>query len=180
MALEGIQFPLEGIQFPLAGEGDGAKRSSVIAAKAILAAAIATSDPAAAEAVLGEKQWQGNYQKHIIRSLQISQESPERTLALARAGLKHCYDTMEYHHQNGRTMPLGEACYSDSVNKDCYTLGQSVHSHDAHSARPVTPPPGARAACVLARPVGANVAHRKTERTNRTRGTDKSTPLQAP
>ena len=59
-------------------------RSTQVTGKAILAAAVQAVDEEAAQRVRDESKWRFKYNKHFVRSVELSCESPDAALAVRR------------------------------------------------------------------------------------------------
>lgn len=65
----------------------------------------------AAEAVRKQRGWRFAYAKHLVRQVELSAESPENALAVARSGLKYMHSKFEF-IRDGETMSLSDAMVS--------------------------------------------------------------------
>ena len=83
-------------------------RSTSITGQAVLADAMAPFDANAAREVLVERNWRFRYTRHFMRMVEVSAESPECALGIARSGLKSLYNRFEF-VRDGRTHTLAAA-----------------------------------------------------------------------
>ena len=83
-------------------------RSTSITGQAVLADAMAPFDANAAREVLVERNWRFRYTSHFVRMVEVSAESPECALGIARSGLKSLYNRFEF-VRDGRTHTLAAA-----------------------------------------------------------------------
>ena len=94
-----------GIQFPPDGAG---KRSSAVAGRRILAAALGELDAAAAERCLAERDWRHAYPQHLRRLVELQAAVPRRCVASCRAGLDAAWRELVF-VRGERALPLREA-----------------------------------------------------------------------
>lgn len=97
--------PVDGLVFPLTAKGD---RSTTAAGKRIFADAIRGVDAAAADAVERERNWRFGYQKHVVRNVETSFQSPKAALDIAAHGLESAFRTFEF-VRDGKTTSLETA-----------------------------------------------------------------------
>jgi len=97
--------PVSGIEFPTTKRGD---RSTTSAGKEVFAASLRTVDPKEAERVARERDWRFGYAKHVVRNVEISAQSPENALQIARDGLAYLHNNFEF-IRDGKTYKLAEA-----------------------------------------------------------------------
>jgi hypothetical protein len=98
--------PPRGLVWPVTDvkKGTGEEiRSSTDTSKLILAAAVGSVDPKAAEDVKAERKWRFGYVKHLARMVEAQCKSPEDALRIARAGMDAAYSTFQFVSKDGNT-----------------------------------------------------------------------------
>ena len=101
--------PAEGINFPL---GEKADRSTTDSQKKIFAATFsAIGEDKLAQDVLNERNWRYNYNRHVLKHVQVSLKSPENAVNAAKAGLDWIYNNFEF-IRDGKTYKFHEALKS--------------------------------------------------------------------
>ena len=105
MSMAAARSDAGGIQFPL---DDSGKRSSALAGRRILAAALRGLDAAAAERCLSERDWRHAYPLHLRRLVELQAERPQAVVASCRAGLDAAWHELVF-QRDGRPLPLREA-----------------------------------------------------------------------
>mmetsp|Transcript_1300 Transcript_1300/g.2391 ORF Transcript_1300/g.2391 Transcript_1300/m.2391 type:complete len:533 (-) Transcript_1300:30-1628(-) len=87
---------MEGIQFPLGVKGD---RSTTAAGIAALSAALRPVDSNLADEVsqLSSKSFRFKYNDYYVKLVELSAQSPENALQIARAGLEYLHNSFEFH-----------------------------------------------------------------------------------
>ena len=102
--------PSEGILFPVTGtdETGGEVRSTQVTGKNVLGAALDAVSTEAGQSCRNERNWRFNYTRHFVKSVELSCQSPEAALAVARAGLDHMHEHFEF-VRSGRSYSLKQA-----------------------------------------------------------------------
>jgi len=101
--------PAEGINFPL---GEKADRSTTDSQKKLFAATFsAVGEDKLAQDVLNERNWRYNYNRHVLKHVQVSLKSPENAVNAAKAGLDWIYNNFEF-IRDGKTYKFHEALKS--------------------------------------------------------------------
>ena len=99
-----------GVEFP-ADEKN--KRSTTHVNNGAFEAAIRSVDDVAADAVVKDKRkWRFKYQKHVVKNVEISAQSPDNALKVAEAGL-------QYLHQNFRFIRGGRSSGTSAMCALC-------------------------------------------------------------
>lgn len=115
---------MEGLVFPVTDrdESTGEEvRSTQAAGKAILSAAVRTVDVEAADRIQAERNWRFRYHKHFVRMVEISAESPDAALAVARGGLDYMYEHFDF-LRGGHRYSLREAM--DALTSGSFATGR--------------------------------------------------------
>ncbi|KAJ3129763.1 Very-long-chain (3R)-3-hydroxyacyl-CoA dehydratase PASTICCINO 2 [Nowakowskiella sp. JEL0407] len=102
--VDGILFPAD----PKASAKGNPTRSSTFGNKSAWTAAAAVVDEAEAQKIGNEKNWRQNYQHYVIRHVELSLQSPENALNMAKAGLDYCYKNFEF-ARDGKITSLDDA-----------------------------------------------------------------------
>jgi hypothetical protein len=105
-----MEDTLDGVCFPVTSRDAAGNelRSTSITGQAVLADAMAPFDTNAAREVLVERNWRFRYTRHFMRMVEVSAESPECALGIARSGLKSLYNRFEF-VRDGRPHTLAAA-----------------------------------------------------------------------
>jgi len=94
-----------GVEFPVDSKGE---RSTTELNQAAFVAAIASVDPAAAQAARAQRGWRFGYTKHLVTQVETAAKSPENALKIANAGLDYLHSNMEFVREE-KSMKLSEA-----------------------------------------------------------------------
>mmetsp|Transcript_15414 Transcript_15414/g.36423 ORF Transcript_15414/g.36423 Transcript_15414/m.36423 type:complete len:527 (-) Transcript_15414:136-1716(-) len=92
-----------GIVFPDQGGGD---RSTTAAGKKAFGAALSAVDPADGAKAEGERNWRYGYTKHVVRQVQLSAQSKDKAVKVARAGLEYLHNNFQFVGLDGKSIPL--------------------------------------------------------------------------
>eukprot|EP00005_Dracoamoeba_jomungandri_P005462 CAMPEP_0174260338 /NCGR_PEP_ID=MMETSP0439-20130205/9637_1 /TAXON_ID=0 /ORGANISM="Stereomyxa ramosa, Strain Chinc5" /LENGTH=529 /DNA_ID=CAMNT_0015344559 /DNA_START=19 /DNA_END=1608 /DNA_ORIENTATION=+ len=106
-----------GVQFPVTNKETG-DRNTTPTQKKLWAAAVQEVNQQAAKAIAGEKSWRHRYNKYVIQNVELSLQSPENALSIARNGLDWIYENFEF-VRDGETMNLNEAL--ENIKGSFYT-----------------------------------------------------------
>jgi len=117
--------PPRGLVFPIDPKGT---RSSTIAGKAVLAAAISAMDKAGGEKVLKEKNWRFKYIRYFTDLVNGQCKSPENAFAAAEAGLKKAREVFQFVAPDGTSCSLEDAMAAKNTEKfhTGFIKGESV------------------------------------------------------
>lgn len=107
--------PARGLVFPQTDEKG--TRSTTVAGKAVMAAALSAADKAAGEKVLKEKNWRFKYIRYFTDLVTAQCQSPEAALASAEAGLQKARDSFEFIAPDGTSCSLEEAMNAKNTEK---------------------------------------------------------------
>lgn len=107
--------------------------STAEVAKALLAAAAAGIDDAAATAVAGEKKWRDNYITHFNDHVEMCLASPDAALRAARQGLAFFYENFKF-SRDGKVSSIEEAMAAPL--RPCPYRVAVVNGEQAPSTRP--------------------------------------------
>jgi hypothetical protein len=86
------------IAFPVSADG---RRSTAAAGRAVIAGALAQTDPAGAEAARHETDWRTRYPAHLRRLIEVGLMSRDTAVTLARDGLAALYEQMRVTQPDG-------------------------------------------------------------------------------
>jgi len=102
--------PPRGLVFPVTGTKNGKpERSTTVANRDTIVAAVAAVNPHRAEKARNEKNWRFKYMRHYVTLVEEQCKSREAALAVAEAGLQHLYEKFEFVHEDGTSSSFGEA-----------------------------------------------------------------------
>lgn len=107
--------PPRGLVFPVTD--DKGTRSTTVAGKVVLAAAMSALDVAAGDKVTKERSWRFKYVKYFINMVERQCESPEKALASAEAGLQKARESFEFVAPDGTARSLEEAMSATNTDK---------------------------------------------------------------
>ncbi len=99
------------IAFPVSADG---RRSTAAAGRAVIAGALAQTDPAAAEAARHETDWRARYPEHLRRLIEAGLVSRDAAVTLARDGLATLYEQMRLIRPDGTDTGLDALVSADA------------------------------------------------------------------
>lgn len=106
--------PPRGLVFPLDSKGG---RSTTIAGKKVLAAAVGSINQSVGEKVLNEKNWRFKYIKYFTSLVTEQCSSPENAITAAATGLDMAHKSFEFIAPDGSSVSLAEAMSAKNSEK---------------------------------------------------------------